>query len=286
MAKFGTSVTQGSDISRRSLKDWERQGEILGLLDGKTAVVSGIANKRSIAWGIARALLREGASLIVTYQNDRFKENLDKLLADVDVPVKSLLLDVTNEGLMTEFVNQLEVIAPKGVDILVHSIAHADRHDMGGRFLETSREGFSMALTVSAYSLTELTRAVYPSMKKAGGGSIIAMTYQGSTRVMPNYNVMGVAKAALESSIRYLAFDLGKEHIRVNAISAGPVKTLAAAGVKGISQALHGMVEGAPIPENISTDDLGNAAVFLSSDWSRYITGHILFVDSGTHIMG
>ncbi len=258
----------------------------MGLLDGKVAVVTGIANKRSIAWGIARAFLREGASLIVTYQNERFKENLDKLLADVDVPIKSLLLDVSNDQLMTAFVNELEVMAPQGVDILVHSIAYADRDDLQGRFLETKREGFSLALTVSAYSLTELARAVYPSMKKTGGGSILAMTYQGSTRVMPNYNVMGVAKAALESSVRYLAFDLGKEHIRVNAISAGPVKTLAGAGVKGISQALRSTEEMAPIPENISTDDVGNAAVFLSSDWARYITGHILFVDSGRHIMG
>ncbi|PSR28842.1 MAG: NADH-specific enoyl-ACP reductase [Sulfobacillus benefaciens] len=258
----------------------------MGLLEGKVAVVTGIANKRSIAWGIARAYLREGASLIVTYQNERFKENLDKLLDDVDAPVKSLLLDVSNDESMTAFANDLEAMAPKGIDILVHSIAYADRTDLEGRFLDTKRDGFVMALTVSAYSLTELTRAVYPSMTKAGGGSIVAMTYQGSTRVMPNYNVMGVAKAALESSIRYLAFDLGKEHIRVNAISAGPVKTLAAAGVKGISQALHSTEERAPIPENISTDDVGNAAVFLSSDWARHITGHILFVDSGSHIMG
>ncbi|OLZ09833.1 enoyl-ACP reductase FabI [Sulfobacillus thermosulfidooxidans] len=258
----------------------------MGLLDGKVAVVTGIANKRSIAWGIARAFVREGAQLIVTYQNERLKENLDKLLPEIDAPVQSLLLDVTNDELMTEFGKQLQHLAPQGVHILVHSIAYADRQDLEGRFLDTKREGYMLAQMVSAYSLTELTRAVYPSMQKAQGGSIIAMTYQGSTRVMPNYNVMGVAKAALESSVRYLAFDLGKEHIRVNAISAGPVKTLAASGVKGISQALHNTEERAPIPENISTDDVGNAAVFLASDWAKHITGHILFVDSGFHIMG
>ncbi len=258
----------------------------MGLLDGKVAVITGIANKRSIAWGIARAFCREGAHLIVTYQNQRLKENLDKLLPELDTPVQSILLDVTDDQLMVKFAEQLQVLTPNGVNILIHSIAYAERADLEGRFLDTQRNGYMLAQEVSAYSLTELTRAVYPSMQRAGGGSIVAMTYQGSTRVMPNYNVMGVAKAALESSVRYLAFDLGTEHIRVNAISAGPVKTLAASGVKGISQALHSMVERAPIPENISTDDVGNAAVFLASDWAKHITGHILFVDSGSHIMG
>ncbi|AUW94248.1 MAG: NADH-specific enoyl-ACP reductase [Sulfobacillus thermosulfidooxidans] len=258
----------------------------MGLLEGKTAIVTGIANKRSIAWGIARAFEREGAQLILTYQNDRLKENLDKLIEELHTPVKTVLLDVMNDTLMAEFADQLGHMAPDGVHALIHSIAYADRKDLEGRFLDTTREGFTLAQTVSAYSLTELTRAAYPSLLKAGSASIVALTYQGATRVMPNYNVMGVAKASLEASVRYLAFDLGKDHIRVNAISAGPVKTLAASGVKGISSALHSTAERAPIPENISTDDVGNAAVFLSSDWAKRITGHILFVDSGFHIMG
>ncbi len=258
----------------------------MGLMDGKVAVVTGIANKRSIAWGIARAFEREGAELILTYQNDRLKENLDKLIEDLQRPAKTVLLDVMNDDLMAEFAESLDKLAPDGVHSLVHSIAYANRADLEGRFLNTSREGYTLAQSVSSYSLTELTRALYPSMLKAKEASIVAMTYQGSTRVLPNYNVMGVAKAALESSVRYLAFDLGRDHIRVNAISAGPVKTLAAAGVKGITAALHNTEDRAPIPENISTEDVGNAAVFLSSDWAKHITGHILFVDSGFHILG
>jgi enoyl-[acyl-carrier protein] reductase I len=258
----------------------------VGLLSGKVAVVTGIANKRSIAWGIARAFEREGAKLILTYQSDRLKENLDKLVQDLQGPVKTVLLDVMNDELMAQFTSDLNTMAPEGVHALVHSIAYADRADLEGKFLETTLSGYTLAQSVSSYSLTALTRATYPSLLKAKNASIVAMTFQGSTRVMPNYNVMGVAKAALEASVRYLAFDLGKDHIRVNAISAGPIKTLAASGVRGISTALHNTEERAPIPENIATEDVGNAAVFLSSDWARHITGDILFVDSGFHILG
>ncbi len=261
-------------------------GNCVGLLTGKVAIVTGIANKRSIAWGIAQAFDREGADLILTYQSDRLKENLDKLIGDLRRPVKTVLLDVMNEDLMAQFTSQMEVLAPVGIHALVHAIAYADRADLEGRFLDTTLGGYTLAQSVSSYSLTALTRAVYPLLVKAGNASVLTMTYQGATRVMPNYNVMGVAKAALEASVRYLAFDLGKDHIRVNAISAGPVKTLAASGVRGISSALHSTVERAPIPENIVTEDVGNAAVFLSSDWAKHITGDILFVDSGFHILG
>jgi enoyl-[acyl-carrier protein] reductase I len=259
----------------------------MGLLDGKRAVVVGIANKRSIAWGIAKALDREGAQLILTYQIDRFRENLEKLAGDLTTPPVLLALDVAEPDSLEAFTNGLATRYHEGgVDILVHSIANAHREDLEGRFVDTSRDGFVHALEVSAYSLPLLTRAMLPFFEQAGGGSVMTMTYQGSERVMPNYNIMGVAKAALESAVRYLAYDLGRERIRVNAISAGPVKTLAMAGVKGGGSAIQAVAERAPIPENITTDDVGNAAVFLASDWARLITGQILFVDSGSHIMG
>jgi enoyl-[acyl-carrier protein] reductase I len=247
----------------------------------------GIANKRSIAWGIARALDREGAQLALTYQNDRFRENLVKLCEELEQPPELVGLDVADAQSVENFGGKLNELWPhEGAQILVHSIANARREDLEGRFVDTSRDGFLHAQEISAYSLPLLTRIMLPMFERAGGGSVITMTYHGSERVMPNYNVMGVAKAALESSVRYLAYDLGRERIRVNAISAGPVKTLAMAGVKGSSSALHAIDERAPIPENISTDDVGNAAVFLASDWARMITGQVLFVDSGSHIMG
>lgn len=266
--------------------NYGNRGILVGLLSGVRAVVVGIANKRSMAWGIARAFDREGAELIVTYQNERLKENLDKLILELSHPPQTLPLDVTVDGSVDTFQAEIDRVWPDGAQVLVHSMAYAKREDLEGRFVDTSLDGYMLAQNVSAYSLTALTRAMLPSFKRSGSGSIITLTYEGSTRVMPNYNVMGVAKAALESSVRYLAMDLGKDHIRVNAISAGAVKTLAASGVKGISTALHAVVEKAPIPENISIDDVGNAAVFLASPWSRRITGQILFVDSGMHIMG
>ncbi|MCL5117091.1 MAG: enoyl-ACP reductase [Firmicutes bacterium] len=257
----------------------------MGLLDGKVALVTGVANKRSIAWGIARAFDREGARLILTYQSERLKENLDKLIGDLNTAPLVAPLDVTDESSLAALG---ETIAEHhdAVHVLVHSVAYAKSEELSGRFMDSSRDGYLLAQEVSAYSLTALVRTLYPQLKAAERASIMAMTYQGSIRVMPNYNVMGVAKAALESSIRYLAFDLGKEGMRVNAISAGPIKTLAASGVKGISSALHTTLERAPIPENITTDDVGNAAVFLASSWSERITGHVLYVDSGFHIMG
>ncbi|MCY0877550.1 MAG: enoyl-ACP reductase [Firmicutes bacterium] len=257
----------------------------MGLLDGKIAVVAGIANKRSIAWGIARAFDREGAQLVLTYQTDRFLENLEKLVPELSRDPLLVPLDVSSDDSLANLAAAVRV-RYDAVHVLVHSIAHADARDLSGRFLDTSREGYHLAQDVSAYSLTALVRSLYPLLAQAGRASVITMTHQGSVRVMPNYNVMGVAKAALESSVRYLAYDLGREGIRVNAISAGPIKTLAASGVKGISTALHSTVEKAPIPENITIDDVGNAAVFLASPWSERITGMVLYVDSGSHILG
>lgn len=258
----------------------------MGLLSGMTAVVTGIANKRSIAWGIAQAFDREGASLILTYQNERFGENLKKLVPELSREPVCLLLDVGSDEGIEDFARRLGEHTPGGLHVLVHSIAYAERQDLEGRFMDTSRGGFLTAQNISAYSLTALTRAVHPLMVRAGGGAVLTMTHQGSVRVMPNYNVMGVAKASLESSVRYLAYDLGGDQIRVNAISAGPVKTLAASGVRGISTALKGTEERAPIRENITTEDVGNAAVFLASPWASHITGQVLYVDSGFHILG
>ncbi|PSR34844.1 MAG: NADH-specific enoyl-ACP reductase [Sulfobacillus benefaciens] len=258
----------------------------MGLLSGTRAVVTGIANKRSMAWGIAKAFDREGAQLILSYQSPRLKENLDKLLSELSQDPLVLPLDVVEENSVDQFIAELSSAYPDGIHTLVHSMAYANREDLEGRFVDTTRDGYMMAQNVSAYSLTALTRGVLPLMEKAGSGSIMTLTYQGSVRVMPNYNVMGVAKAALESSVRYLAYDLGRQHIRVNAISAGPVKTLAASGVRGISAALHDVADKSPIGENITTEDVGNAAVFLASDWAKRITGHVLYVDSGLHMMG
>ncbi|MDA8195172.1 MAG: enoyl-ACP reductase [Thermaerobacter sp.] len=257
----------------------------MGLLEGQMALVTGIANKRSIGWGIAKAFDREGATLAVTYQSPRLKENLDRLLPELSRPPLVFPLDVTDSESLKELRDVLTREWGR-LHTLVHSIAHANTEDLSGRFLDTEREGYLMALDISAYSLTALTRELHALLVAAGGGSVLTMTYQGSVRVIPNYNVMGVAKAALESSVRYLAWDLGKDRIRVNAVSAGPIKTLAASGVKGISDALHAIEERAPIPEKISPDDVGNAAAFLASDWARHITGHVLYVDSGFHIMG
>ncbi len=257
----------------------------MGLLEGKVALVTGIANKRSIAWGIARAFDREGAELILPYQTERFKENIDKLTPELSKPPMTVLLDVTDDQSLAHLHEKVSAHYD-AVHILVHSVAHAKADDLSGRFLQTSRDGYHLAQDVSAYSLTALTRVLHRELVAAERASIITMTHQGSVRVMPNYNVMGVAKAALEATVRYLAFDLGREGIRVNAISAGPIKTLAASGVKGISSALHSTVERAPIPENITTEDVGNAAVFLASAWSERITGMVLYVDSGSHIIG
>ena len=257
----------------------------MGLLDGKVALVAGVANKRSIAWGIAKAFDREGAQLILPYQIERFKENLDKLAPELTQPPMMVQLDVADDSSLARL---QEAVSARydALHILVHSVAHAKAEDMSARFLDTSRDGYHFAQDVSAYSLTALTRALHNQLVAAGRASVITMTHEGSVRVMPNYNVMGVAKAALEANVRYLAFDLGREGIRVNAISAGPVKTLAASGVKGISTALHSTLERAPIAENITTEDIGNAAVFLGSSWSERITGMVLYVDSGSHIMG
>jgi len=253
------------------------------LLEGKTGLVLGIANKRSIAWGIAQAVAREGARLAVTYQGERLEENVRELAAGLRDPA-ILPCDVSRD----EDIDTLMAGVQKelgGLDFVVHAVAYALREELDGEFLATSREGYRIAQDVSSYSLTAVARRAAPLME-GRGGSIVTLTYLGGERVVPHYNVMGVAKAALDMSVRYLAADLGPKGIRVNAISAGPIKTLAASGVHGISKMLEYHRTHAPLRKNTEQEEVGDAALFLVSPLSRGITGEVIHVDGGFHVMG
>ncbi|MFX0560421.1 enoyl-ACP reductase FabI [Tepidibacillus infernus] len=252
------------------------------LLKGKNILVMGVANKRSIAWAIANSLYREGARLIFTYQGERFEKNILELAEEMD---NKLIYpcDVTKDkeiSALFQFLKE-EVGVLHGV---VHSIAHAKVEELEGKYANTSRDGYLMAQEISVYSLVAVAREAEKLMTE--GGSIIAMTYLGGERVVQNYNVMGVAKAALESSVQYLANDLGPNQIRVNAISAGPIRTLAAKGVKDFNTILHQIEEKAPLRRTTDASEVGDTALFLMSDWSRGITGEVIHVDSGYHILG
>ncbi len=250
------------------------------LLAGKRGLVVGVANHRSIAWGIARAAANAGAELAFTYQGEILERRVRPLAESVGAPILEAL-DVTDEAQLDALFSR--VAAEWGrLDFVVHSIAFADREDLAGRTVDTSREGFRKALDISAYSLIALARRAEPLMQS--GGSIIAMTYLGSRLAVPNYNVMGIAKAALEAAIRYLALDLGPGAIRVNGISAGPIKTLAAAGVSGLRGMLAQSQQRAPLRRNVSIDDVGAAALYLLSDLSAGVTGEIHHVDAGLNI--
>jgi enoyl-[acyl-carrier protein] reductase I len=256
------------------------------LLQGKTALILGVANRWSLAYAIAQAFIREGAKVILTYQNDRQKLTVEELAADLKAH-QAIPCDVTQDSqldaLAAELKNQGTVL-----NCVVHSIAFANREDLDKPFVETSRAGFALAQDVSAYSLVAVARATAPLMaaKDQGGGSIITLTYLGSTRVVENYNVMGVAKAALEAAVRYLANDLGASNIRVNAISAGAVKTASARGIRDFSKMLAGAAGIAPLKRNTDPAEVADAAVFLASDLGRGVTGNILYVDAGMQIMG
>jgi enoyl-[acyl-carrier protein] reductase I len=254
------------------------------LLEGKTAVVLGVANKRSIAWSIAQSLSDAGATLAFTYQGERLEENVRELAGSVRSPL-ILPCDVSNDDDIERAFKAIDAEF-KGLDILVHCIAYAQRQDLEGQFVDTSREGFRIAHDVSAYSLVALARAAAPLMDKRGGGAVLALTYLGSERVIPKYNVMGVAKASLEASIRYLASELGPRNIRVNGISAGPISTLAARGIPGFMQMLQFVREKAPLRRNTDPAEVGDAGLFLCSNLGRGITGEVLFVDCGYHILG
>ncbi len=254
----------------------------MGLLEGKTAVIYGIANHRSIAWGIAQAMQREGARLAVTYQGERVERYVRDLAASLHDPLV-VPCDVTDEAQLAEVYRQIGERFGR-LDAVIHSIAFAAREDLEGRFVDTSRQGFLTALEVSAYSLVSVTRGALPLM--ADGGSIITMTFAGSQRAYPSYNVMGVAKAALEAEVRYLASDLGPNGIRVNAISAGPVSTLSARGISGFSGMLKVAADRAPLRRTTDPAELGDTAVFLCSDLGRGITGETVYVDCGLNSIG
>lgn len=258
-----------------------------GLLEGKKALIMGVANKRSIAWGIATAFQREGAQLALSYPSDRLKENVQELVLTLPDPTSIPVLpcDVASDEQVTAL---FEAMAERwgSLDVLVHSIAFAPIEELKGRFHEVTRKGVSNAIDVSAYSLVAIARGALPLFEKAGGGSVMSLTYNAVERVVPSYNVMALAKAVLEAETRYLAVDLGPSNVRVNAISAGPLKTLAASAVKGISQARDLMEAKAPLRRNVTQDEIGNVAVFLASDWSRCVTGATIFADNGFNIVG
>ena len=256
-----------------------------GAFDGKRGLVLGVANRRSIAWAIASRLAAGGAQLAFTYQGERIEKSVRELAESVDAPLVTEC-DVRSDDDVARVISETGETFGGQLDLLVHSVAFAAAEDLEGRFTDTPRDRFWMALDVSAYSLVALARAAEPLMEAAGGGAILTMTYLGGVRAVPHYNVMGVAKAALDSSVQYLAWDLGQKNIRVNAISAGPVRTLAARSIAGFPTMEAIVEERAPLHRHITADDVGAAAAYLLSDDARNVTGATLYVDSGYHAMG
>jgi enoyl-[acyl-carrier protein] reductase I len=257
----------------------------MGFLQGKRALVTGIASERSIASGIAEAMHREGAQLAFTYQNEKLRTRVEKAAAQYGSDIV-LPLDVADDAQVTACFDGLAKHWPDGFDILVHAIAYAPREAIAGQFLDgLTRENFAIAHDVSSYSLAALAKAARPHMKDRHG-SILTLTYLGAERALAGYNVMGVAKASLEATVRYLAYNLGPEGIRVNAISAGPIKTLAAAGIAGFRKILGHVEENAPLRRTVTIEDVGNTAAFLCSDLAGGITGEVTYVDAGYNILG
>ncbi len=252
------------------------------LLEGKKALIFGIANKNSIAWGIAQTFHEHGAEIGFSYGIPQLERRVRPLAAQIDVEFIEMC-DVSSDEEIADLFQKAAGHFGE-IDILVHSIGFAPREELAGRYVDTSREGFKIALDISAYSLVALAKAAQPLMPN--GGSIVSMTYYGSEKVVPHYNVMGVAKAALEASTRYLAADLGPDNIRVNAISAGPIKTLAAAGVGGFRKMLGYTAERAPLRRNVNQKEVGRTALWLCSDLGSGVTGEVVYVDAGYHILG
>jgi enoyl-[acyl-carrier protein] reductase I len=253
-------------------------------LSGKHGLVVGVANKRSISWAIADAVSRAGARLAVTFQGERLEENVRELATGLTQPLITPC-DVSDDAQIASLFEKIDQEFG-GLDFVVHGAAFAPREELSAPFVQTSRAGFRTSLDISAYSLIALARGAVPLMERRGGGSILTLTYLGSDRVFTNYNVMGVAKAALEASVRYLAADLGPKNIRVNAISAGPIKTLAASGISGFSSILQVYRERAPLRRNVELGEVADTAAFLLGPASRGITGEIVMVDGGFHISG
>ncbi|MGE0103469.1 MAG: enoyl-ACP reductase [Blastocatellales bacterium] len=252
------------------------------LLEGRNGLIVGVANKHSIAWAIAESALREGAKLAFNYQNERLRDNVEKLAGEIP-GAKTYQCDVSIDEEIDSMMKSVAADMGK-LDFLIHSVAYAPREELTGEFINTSRQGFATALDVSAYSLVALSRAALPLM--SDGGSIVTLSYLGAERVVPHYNVMGVAKAALESTVRYLANDLGPRGIRVNAISAGPIRTLAARGVSGISKMVDHHREVAPLRHATEQAEVGDTALFLISSLGRGVTGEVVYVDGGYNILG
>jgi enoyl-[acyl-carrier protein] reductase I len=259
------------------------EGNVPGFA-GKHGLIVGVANKRSISWAIAQAASAAGARIALTFQGERLAENVRELAEGLTDPLV-LPLDVTDDAQIANVFAEIDR-AFGGLDFVIHGAAYASRDDLVNPFVQTSRDGFKLALDVSAYSLIALARGALPLMERKGGGSILTLTYLGSERVFETYRVMGVAKAALESTVRYLAADLGPKNIRVNAISAGPIKTLAAAGIPGFSNILQIYRDRAPLRRTVDTSEVADAAIFLISDASRAVTAEILMVDAGFHATG
>ena len=256
-----------------------------GRFEGKTGLVLGVANKRSIAWAIARRLADEGARLAFTYQGERIEENVRELASTVDSPLVTACDVRFDEDIARVFV-ETSAAFDGGLDLLVHSVAYAAAEDLEGRFIDTPRDRFWMAVDISAYSLVACARAAEPLLEARGGGSIVTMTYLGGERAVPHYNVMGVAKATLDSSVRYLAWDLGQKSIRINAISAGPVRTLAARSIAGFPTMEAIVEERSPLHRAISAEDVAGGAAYLLSADAANVTGTTLYVDSGYHSIG
>jgi|SRR5581483_597854 len=254
----------------------------MGLLTGKKAFIFGVANDRSIAWGIAKAFHAEGAELGFNYLGEALEKRVRPLAESVGAKL-ILPCDVSKDDQIEALYKEVEKAWGK-FDILIHCIAFANKEDLTGTFTNTSRAGFHLAMDISAYSLIAITRPAVPLLND--GASIIALTYYGAVKVIPNYNIMGVAKAALEANVRYLAYDLGSKNIRVNAISAGPIKTLAASAVGGIKTMMKAAGEMTPLKRNVSQDEVGSTATYLASSWSSGVTGEIIYVDAGANIVG
>jgi len=252
---------------------------------GKRALVLGVANKRSIAWAIAKRLADEGAELAFTFQGERIESNVRDLAATVGSPLVTSC-DVRSDEDVARVFAEVDELWPDGFDLLVHSVAYAAAEDLEGRFTDTPRDRFWLAVDISAYSLVATARAAEPLMRKRGGGSIVTMTYLGGERAVPHYNVMGVAKATLDASVKYLAWDLGEHAIRVNAVSAGPVRTLAARSISGFTEMERMFEERAPLRRHIDAGDVAGASAYLLSDDAKNVTGTTLYVDAGYHSMG
>jgi len=252
-------------------------------LEGKVGVVFGVANKRSIAWAVAQAWAEQGVKLIFNYQGERVKDNVEELTAEFGEGVPLYPCDVTSDEEIDTFFEQVRKHTDR-VDLMLHSVAFEPREALEGRFVKTSREAYRISHDISAYSLIALAQRAEPLM--TAGGSIVAMSYYGAEKVIPNYNIMGVAKASLEASTRYLAWDLGKKSIRVNCISAGPVQTLAARGISGFGQMFKEYESRAPLGRSCTLEEIGAAGVFLASDGAASITGQVIYVDGGYQIMG